>query len=125
MATPNVVPRPTPVIVGHGEKLEKFNGSDFKHWQQKMLFYLTTLNLAAYLREDIPSLEEGETDCLTVATVEACRLPMQELHPEWFEKYTIQRVLHHSYCQGTLGFFGQEVQDRGCRNQEVRGGEVS
>ena len=47
MATPNVVPKPTPVIAGHGEKPEKFNGSDFKRWQQKMLFYLTTLNLAA------------------------------------------------------------------------------
>ena len=29
----------------HGEKPEKFNGTDYKRWQQKMLFYLTTLNL--------------------------------------------------------------------------------
>ena len=29
--------------VAHGEKPEKFGGVDFKRWQQKMLFYLTTL----------------------------------------------------------------------------------
>ena len=34
------------VPVHHSEKLEKFNGLNFKRWQQKMLFYLTTLNLA-------------------------------------------------------------------------------
>ena len=28
------------------EKSDKFNGTDFKRWQQKMLFYLTTMNLA-------------------------------------------------------------------------------
>ena len=96
MATPNVVPKPTPVIAGHGEKPEKFNGSDFKRWQQKMLFYLTTLNLAAYLREDIPSLEEGETDCLTVATVEAWK------HADFLCKNYIlnglKNTLYNVYC---------------------------
>ena len=33
------------IHVNHGEKPEKFNGVDFMRWQQKMLFYLTTLNL--------------------------------------------------------------------------------
>ncbi|KAK3035211.1 hypothetical protein RJ639_034599 [Escallonia herrerae] len=33
--------------VGLGERPKKFNGKDFKRWQQKMLFYLTTLNLAS------------------------------------------------------------------------------
>ena len=37
---------PIPIKTGtHHEKPEKFNGDDFKRWQQKMLFYLTTLNL--------------------------------------------------------------------------------
>ena len=31
MTIPNVMPRPTCVIVGHGENPEKFNGLDFKH----------------------------------------------------------------------------------------------
>ena len=50
--TPIVTPTPVPiqnhvhVPINHGEKPEKFNGTKFKRWQQKMLFYLTTLNLA-------------------------------------------------------------------------------
>ncbi|XP_073120475.1 uncharacterized protein [Henckelia pumila] len=42
---------------GHGEKPEKFTGVDFKSWQQKMLFYLTTLNLTRFLSEDAPKLK--------------------------------------------------------------------
>ena len=45
----------------HGEKPEKFKGTDFKRWQQKMLFYLTTLNLAKFL----------------------CRLHLQKSYPQW------------------------------------------
>ncbi|KAL4011257.1 hypothetical protein IC575_028309 [Cucumis melo] len=48
--------------VAHGEKPEKFGGVDFKRWQQKMLFYLITLNLAKFLKEDAPILPEGETN---------------------------------------------------------------
>ena len=36
----------------HVEKLYKFNGLDFKRWQQKILFYLTTLNLAHVVKEE-------------------------------------------------------------------------
>ena len=74
--TPIVVPPPTPVMapmtVSHGEKPKKFNGIEFKRWQQKMLFYLTTLNLTHFLKEDAPALKENETDKQVVATVEAC-----------------------------------------------------
>ncbi|GMP55154.1 hypothetical protein CsSME_00020059 [Camellia sinensis var. sinensis] len=64
-STPSTFITPTPVLlivpatflVRHGEKPEKSNGSDFKHWQQKM-FYLTNLNLAKFLHEDAPSLKE-------------------------------------------------------------------
>ena len=48
------------VPVNHGEKPEKFNGVDFKRWQQKMLFYLTTLNLARFLKEDAPVQNKNE-----------------------------------------------------------------
>ena len=76
MATDSiVVPPPTPVMaqmtVSHGEKPKKFNGTEFKRWQQKMLFYLTTLNLARFLQEDAPALKENETDRQVVAAVEA------------------------------------------------------
>ena len=46
----------------------KFNGTDFKRWQQKMLFYLTTLSLAKFLHEDPPALVEGETNNVVVNT---------------------------------------------------------
>ncbi|KAM1302106.1 hypothetical protein ACFX2H_013062 [Malus domestica] len=48
----SVMPVVIPSSTNHGEKPEKFNGTDFKRWQQKMLFYLTTLNLAKFLTED-------------------------------------------------------------------------
>ncbi|XXG79779.1 hypothetical protein AAC387_Pa09g0778 [Persea americana] len=48
-----------PVMVNHGKKLEKFSGTEFKRWQQKMLFYLTTLNLARFLHEEALALKEG------------------------------------------------------------------
>ncbi|CAN0916996.1 hypothetical protein LINGRAHAP2_LOCUS30038, partial [Linum grandiflorum] len=40
---------PSAIPVNHLEKPEKFTGVNFVTWQQKMLFYLTTLNLARYL----------------------------------------------------------------------------
>ncbi|GMY11025.1 Retrovirus-related Pol polyprotein from transposon TNT 1-94 [Fagus crenata] len=68
-----VAPVTTPVTVpiNHGEKLEKFNGTEFKRWQQKMLFYLTTLNLAKFLYEDAPTLNENENDKQVVAARDA------------------------------------------------------
>ena len=63
----------TPInsIPNHGEKPERFKGTDFKRWQQKMLFYLTTLNLARFLNEDGPKLDVGETDKEKLAAVDA------------------------------------------------------
>ena len=63
----------TPVspIPNHGENLERFNGTDFKRWQQKMLFYLTTLNLARFLHKDGPKLDVGEIDKEKLAAVDA------------------------------------------------------
>jgi len=41
---------PSPLMV-HGDKLEKFNGLNFKMWQYKILYYLTILNLGKLLLE--------------------------------------------------------------------------
>ena len=65
------MPVMAPMTVSHGEKPKKFNKTEFKRWQQKMLFYLTTLNLARFLQEDAPALKENETDRQVVADVEA------------------------------------------------------
>lgn len=54
----------TNTVVNHAEKPEKFNGQNFKRWQQKMFFYLTTLNLARFLKENAPQVEppaEGQS----------------------------------------------------------------
>ncbi|GJU00675.1 hypothetical protein Tco_1111013 [Tanacetum coccineum] len=47
----------TNIVANHAEKPEKFNGQNFKRWQQKMFFYLTTLNLARFLNETAPQVE--------------------------------------------------------------------
>ena len=59
------------VSIHHCEKLKKFNELNFKRWQQKMLFYLTTLNLTRFLTEEPLKLSEGETDMQVVNTIDA------------------------------------------------------
>lgn len=61
LSPPYISVEPRPFMV-HGEKLEKFSGSDFKRWQQKILFYLTTLNSVRFLREDPPMVNESNVD---------------------------------------------------------------
>ncbi|XP_058219546.1 uncharacterized protein LOC131330068 [Rhododendron vialii] len=50
------------VPMSHVERPGKFVGVDFKRWQQKMLFYLTTLNLAKWLVEEAPVIAEDDPD---------------------------------------------------------------
>ncbi|XP_052198407.1 uncharacterized protein LOC127805691 [Diospyros lotus] len=63
----SAVTKPTP----HVEKPPPFNGEDFKRRQQKMSFYLTTLNLAHILKEDCPVVSEENMTTETVAAREA------------------------------------------------------
>ncbi|GJU65137.1 retrovirus-related pol polyprotein from transposon TNT 1-94 [Tanacetum coccineum] len=54
----------TNTVANHAERPEKFNGQNFKRWQQKMSFYLTTLGLARFLKETVPQVEppaEGQS----------------------------------------------------------------
>ena len=56
-AMPVLVPTVGPTVAkpaSHVEKPQQFNGEDFNRWQQKMVFYLTTLNLAHILKEECP-----------------------------------------------------------------------
>lgn len=48
------VPPPAPA-----KKPEFFFGIDFKRWQQNMFFYLTTLSLQKFIKEDVPVLPES------------------------------------------------------------------
>ena len=61
---------PWRLVMGQVEKPEKFNGHDFKRWQQKMQFYLTTLNLIRFLSEERPKLGENP-DLHQVAALDA------------------------------------------------------
>nr|GEW22936.1 Pol polyprotein [Tanacetum cinerariifolium] len=65
----------TNTIANHAEKQEKFNRQNFKRWQHKMFFYLTTLNLAQFLKETAPQVvppKEGQpSNVQDVQAVEA------------------------------------------------------
>ena len=56
------------VSIPKSEKPRKFDGTEFKRSQQNMLFYLTTLHLIKFLKED-PS--EHGTDRDFVLAVDA------------------------------------------------------
>ncbi|KAL6326053.1 hypothetical protein AAG906_000928 [Vitis piasezkii] len=63
-----LAPVATPTVA---QKTEKFKRLNFKRWQQKMLFYLTTLNLARFLTEDAPKLKEDEHDIQVISAIDA------------------------------------------------------
>ncbi|GKA17710.1 pol polyprotein [Tanacetum coccineum] len=71
----------TNTVANHAEKPEKFNGHNFKRWQQKMFFYLTTLNLARFLNETAPQVEppkEGQPyNAQAVQAVEAWKVVLK------------------------------------------------
>nr|GEW77384.1 retrotransposon protein, putative, Ty1-copia subclass [Tanacetum cinerariifolium] len=54
----------TNTVANHAEKQKKINGQNFKRWQQKVFFYLTTLNLARFLKEIAPQVEPSKEDDL-------------------------------------------------------------
>ena len=43
----------------------------FKRWQHKILFYLTTLNLMAFMTKDAPKLKDDESDIQVINVVDA------------------------------------------------------
>ncbi|VVA26471.1 PREDICTED: UBN2_2 domain-containing [Prunus dulcis] len=57
----------------HFEKPQNFKGGDFKHWQQKMLFHLTTFNLANVVIETIPKAEGDNILAETLNAISACQ----------------------------------------------------
>ena len=49
---PVIVVAPTRTLVSQGEKTGKFTGVNFKGWQQRVFFWLTTLGLQKFISED-------------------------------------------------------------------------
>ncbi|PHT45881.1 hypothetical protein CQW23_15039 [Capsicum baccatum] len=60
-----------PPSMAPAEKPGKFSGIDFKRWQQKMFFYLTTLCLQRFTSEDAPEVPEGTSDKDRFVIIEA------------------------------------------------------
>lgn len=59
-------------VKSHVEKPEKFKGFDFKRWQQKILLYLTTLNMANVIISEAPEVpKEGDIPTETLKAIEA------------------------------------------------------
>jgi hypothetical protein len=54
----------------HGEKSKKFNGLNFKRWQQKILFYLT-LNLVEFCTKKTLKSSKNEYDPTIMVDVDA------------------------------------------------------
>lgn len=72
MTTSQIVPMAASTVpFSHGERPEKFTGVNFKRWQQKILFYLTTLGLAKFLTEDPPAIDKLEPDPIKAGTLTA------------------------------------------------------
>ncbi|KAL0429714.1 UNVERIFIED_CONTAM: hypothetical protein Sradi_0597400 [Sesamum radiatum] len=98
-----VQPHVAQPVAAQGERPEKFSGTEFKRWHQKMLFYLTTLNLARFLSEEAPVVSEGGTDTQERAAMDA-----------WLSQD----------CKSSLGVLEKEIQDRGCWLEEIHSRKV-
>ncbi|PHT35058.1 hypothetical protein CQW23_26858 [Capsicum baccatum] len=75
------------------EKPKKFTGIDFKRWQQKMFFYLTTLCLQRFTSEDAPEVPEETSDKEHFMIVEAWK------HSDFFE---LQVIIHYLLAEGLI-----------------------
>nr|GEY94411.1 hypothetical protein [Tanacetum cinerariifolium] len=74
----------TKTVANYAERLEKFNGQNFKRWQQKMFFYLTTLGLARFLKETVPQVEPPTKGMTLSETFQAVAI-IEKLPPSWVD----------------------------------------
>ncbi|XP_073290593.1 uncharacterized protein [Primulina huaijiensis] len=83
--------------IAQGEKPEKFSGADFKRCQQKMLFYLTTLSLSRFLKEDPPTVAENETNTNMRAALDAWN--QSDFLCKNYILNGLDNALYNVYCQ--------------------------
>ncbi|GKD12138.1 hypothetical protein Tco_1196545, partial [Tanacetum coccineum] len=106
-ATTVVIPTGAPAtntVANHAERPEKFNGQNFKRWQQNMFFYLTTLGLARFLKETVPQVKpsaEGQSpNAQVVQAVKAWK------HSDFLcHNYVLNGLidpLYNVYCKTTI-----------------------
>ncbi|GJT61468.1 hypothetical protein Tco_1005001 [Tanacetum coccineum] len=96
-ATTVVIPTGAPAtntVANHAERPEKFNGQNFKRWQQKMFFYLTTLGLARWLDsknvisqvQDLQVLlHDIHAEGMTLSETFQVAAIIEKLPPSWVE----------------------------------------
>ena len=86
VATTSVAHNRSTFALVPAEKLAKFSGVDFKRWQQKMFFYLTTLSLQKFINENVPVMSDetppDEQFLVTEAWIHSDFL-CKKLYSEW------------------------------------------
>ncbi|XP_076930458.1 uncharacterized protein LOC143595291 [Bidens hawaiensis] len=104
-------------MANHAEKPEKFSGTHFKRWQQKMFFYLTTLNLARFLTESAPQPAEGEEDAQAVSAVDAWK------HSEFLcRNYVLNGLvdaLYNVYCSNKIAKESWEALEKKYKTEDA------
>ncbi|KAD7117591.1 hypothetical protein E3N88_04859 [Mikania micrantha] len=102
-------------MANHVERPEKFVGLNFKRWQQKMLFYLTTLNLVRFLTKTPLASTEGDVE--SVSAMEAWK------HLEYLcRNYVLNGLvdaLYNVYCKSTTAKELWELLDKKYRTEDV------
>ncbi|XP_010445316.1 PREDICTED: uncharacterized protein LOC104727963 [Camelina sativa] len=59
-------------LTDSGMMPDKFDGkAGFKTWQNKMRYYLASMNMERYLTEDPPTLPQGDTDVYVVGSMDS------------------------------------------------------
>ncbi|GJY82321.1 hypothetical protein Tco_0495697 [Tanacetum coccineum] len=94
----------TNTVANHAKKPKKINGQNFKRWQQKMFFYLTTLNLARFLNKTSPQVEppkEGQlSNAQAVQAVEAWKHSDFLWHNYVLNVQVARFLLHDIHVEG-------------------------
>ncbi|WZZ67257.1 hypothetical protein YC2023_078627 [Brassica napus] len=90
-------PPAVPSVFTQGLMPDKFDGKDFKTWQKKMMFFLTTMKLDKFIQEDKPLIPYGIDDVHSLATVDIW------VHSDFICKgYILGRLigpLYRVYCE--------------------------
>ncbi|XP_009612479.1 uncharacterized protein [Nicotiana tomentosiformis] len=83
------------------EKPEKFYGIDFKHWQQKMFFYLTTLSLQKFIK-DVVSYKIEDAGLKKFVAAKCFYYKMEDSKPVITQVLELQVIIHDLLAEELL-----------------------
>ncbi|KAH1108280.1 hypothetical protein J1N35_012048 [Gossypium stocksii] len=78
--------------MSHNEKPTKFTEENFKTWQQKMLFYLTMLNMEKFLKAGPPIFREDEEDAIIAFNIDKAWNNLNSSSDELYDVYSIKKM---------------------------------